>query len=123
MNPKCDDCPYKTTECYMQCQPQQRVKPPQRTKLNPVSKKRAGENAEYLKLKAQFLKDNPRCAVYPTKASTDVHHRRGRIGALLTDTRYFLAVSMAGHRWIEEHPQEAYEKGWSLQRFEKKETV
>lgn len=46
----------------------------------------------------------------------EVHHTRGRIGTLLNDERYWLAVSLIGHRWIHEHPQAARERGWLAER-------
>jgi len=46
----------------------------------------------------------------------EVHHTRGRIGTLLNDERYWLAVSRIGHRWIHEHPQAARERGWLAER-------
>ena len=51
-----------------------------------------------------------------TTHSTDVHHMKGRIGPLLTDTKFFLAVCRSCHTWIEEHPKEAKELGYSISR-------
>jgi hypothetical protein len=79
--------------------------------IRPISKKRAKQLREYKKLRKEFLKDKM-CAVYPQLKATDVHHRRGRIAYLL-DQSTWLAVSRQGHTYIEEHPKEAYEKGWS----------
>lgn len=42
----------------------------------------------------------------------EVHHTRGRAGALLTDERFWVAVSKQGHRWIHAHPAEARRRGW-----------
>jgi hypothetical protein len=42
---------------------------------------------------------------------------KGRIGNLLTDTSHFLAVCRQCHSWIEEHPTEAKELGFSKSRL------
>lgn len=45
--------------------------------------------------------------------ATQVHHKKGRLGDLLYDIRHFMPVCAACHRYIEEHPNEAYWQGWS----------
>lgn len=50
------------------------------------------------------------CPVSPSP-----HHIRGRLGSLLCDTRYWLACSEAGHRWIHDNPSEARKHGWLAQ--------
>lgn len=69
----------------------------------------------YLPVKKQFLIEHPICQCCDKKPSKDIHHTRGRVGALLTDTRYFLAACRPCHSWIGEHPAEAREKGWLCQ--------
>lgn len=84
------------------------------------SAKRAAQEREYLKLREKFLNEEHICPV-TGELATEVHHKKGRIGKLLTDVRYFLGVSRTGHEYIETHPEEAYEKGWSLKRNQKTE--
>jgi len=79
-------------------------------KIRKLSKKRAAQNRIYLKMAKEFITDKF-CPVTGF-AATEVHHINGRIGSLLTDERYFLAVSMEGHRWIHENVKEARSKGW-----------
>jgi len=86
------------------------------TKIRKLSKKRAKQNREYRKIEILYLIDNPFCARC-NHPSTQVHHMKGRIGTLLTETRYFLAVCMLCHQWIELHPKEAKELGYSLSRL------
>lgn len=74
-----------------------------------LSKKRAAQNRIYLKIAKEFIKDKY-CPVTGTPA-TEVHHINGRIGKLLTDETYFLAVSTEGHRWIHANVNEARSKG------------
>lgn len=84
------------------------------------SVKRAKQEREYSAIRVQFLYDYPVCQVpgcYMT--SHQVHHKKGRIGDLLTDVRYFLAVCWGCHKQIEENPKWAKENGYSLSRLSK----
>lgn len=84
-------------------------------KISPLSKKRKAENKEYLTLRDVFL-NGKICPITKQKA-TQVHHKKGRIGKLLTDVRFWLAVSAEGHKKIEENPEWAKENGYSLNRL------
>lgn len=82
--------------------------------IRKVSKKRAVENREYLKLRAKFLAENPRCAVYPELMATDVHHMasgKDRAKHYL-DVDTWMSVSRAAHNWIHENPREARQLGY-----------
>jgi hypothetical protein len=87
--------------------------------INKISKKRSNEMAEYAVKRKKFLQENSRCAVYPKLMATQVHHRKGRVGSLFLDENFWLPVSATGHKWVEEHPEEAYKLGFSLLRLEK----
>lgn len=91
-----------------------------RAKPNKVSEKRKETNKEYFKLVEQFKKDNPECKAkvneYCTKTTTDPHHRNGR-GSRLLDVSTWLPVCRSCHNYIEAHPKEAKEKGWSSSRL------
>jgi hypothetical protein len=52
-----------------------------------------------------------------TDYSTDIHHMCGRIGDLLLDTTYWKALCRNCHEWAESHPEEAKEKGLSINRL------
>jgi len=100
--------------------PQPKPEKKDKKKPKPIaknSKKRKEENKEYLTLREVFLIGKI-CPITGQK-ETQVHHKKGRIGKLLTDVRYFLGVSAEGHKWIEEHPEEAKKLGYSLNRLEK----
>lgn len=88
-------------------------------KIKPVSEKRKAENLVYSELRRVFL-NRPENKVCPItgQPTTDVHHRKGRIGKLLLDTKYWLAVSREGHQKIEENPEWAYAMGYSLKRLQ-----
>lgn len=57
-----------------------------------------------------------RCEVCNKQKASEIHHMRGRLGDLLADQRYFLGVCRACHQRITEHPELAYEMGWSTRR-------
>lgn len=87
-------------------------------KIRPRSKKRAAQEREYAQLRKDFLSGNPICQVKGCgMPADDVHHRAGRIGAKLTDVSLFLAVCRSHHNYIENHPEESKEKGYSLSRL------
>ena len=46
--------------------------------------------------------------------SREIHHKNKSRGARLLDESQWMAVSRAGHRWIEAHKSEAREKGYLL---------
>jgi hypothetical protein len=83
----------------------------QRTRIRPVSSRRRKALAIYAKIKRVWLANHPWCEVTGI-AATEVHHRRGRIGTLLIDTRFWMAVSFRVHRLIHDHPTTARAEGW-----------
>lgn len=84
--------------------------------IRKVSKKRAAQNREYSKLRLEFLTLKPKCERCGNK-STQVHHKAGRIGNLLTNIDFFMAVCFRCHQYIELNPNEAREKGWIVNRY------
>lgn len=97
-----------------------------RTPLRRVSKKRAVENRQYAKLRAEFLEleENIACPVVARgltgkplgiwERTTQIHHKKRRYGKLLNDRQYWLAVSAEGHAWIEAHPNQARKLSWLI---------
>jgi len=93
-----------------------------------VSSKLAVQLEQYFKARLEFLAANPICKVWmdenPSRLSfheyggaprsTDIHHRRGRVGKMLLDTRYWMAVSRTAHQRIHQFPKWAREKGYLL---------
>lgn len=99
------------------------VPEPVKDKPKPIprrSKKRIIEELQYNADVKVFLgkPENQICPVTGEK-TTEVHHKRGRIGALLLDQRFWLAVSRKGHQRIENEPEWAKEMGFSQSRLEK----
>lgn len=89
-------------------------------KPKPVTE-RAAARKLYALSRAAFLTVNRWCAVAlalggPKKTANQVHHTRGRLGTLLIDQRYWKGVSAAGHRWIDEHREEARDLGLLCER-------
>lgn len=61
---------------------------------------------------AAFDHGNPAAS----KITSDIHHRKGKVGLLLFDARYFLAVCRECHNWIGDHPKEAEQLGLNMKR-------
>jgi hypothetical protein len=77
-----------------------------------VSKKRAKQDIEYLKLRLEFLNENSLCQVkFPgcSNFATDVHHTHSgsdrAVYYLIQNT--FIAVCRSCHQWIHTNPKEA----------------
>lgn len=89
--------------------------------IRKLSKKREAQNREYLKLRNAFLLENPICQAkinrHCTNEATQVHHKKGRTGLLLTDTSNFLSVCYQCHQFIELSPKLAKELGFSKSRL------
>lgn len=82
------------------------------------SKKRTVQELQYNADVKVFLgKPENRICPVTGQQTNQVHHKKGRIGSLLLDQRYWLAVSPEGHRQIENNPIWAKEKGYSLDRL------
>ncbi len=45
------------------------------------------------------------------KLTADIHHTRGRVGTLLMDTRFWVAVCRSCHDWIAANPEQARSEG------------
>jgi len=135
MNFKVKDC--KNTNCSNKfkqfnslqkfCSPDCQSQVQGNKKIKQVSEKRKVENEVYSKLRKQFLDKHPICPI--TKLpTTDIHHKKGRIGfadewarnnkiSLLLDQRFWIALSREGHIKVEENPEWAKENGYSLNRL------
>jgi hypothetical protein len=97
-----------------------------------VSKKQGKRERLYSKQRVEFLEDNPDCAMMVDdrcegRANT-VQHTKGRKGYadqwardndiwLINDVRFFLPACWPCHKYAEEHPNEAKEKGWAVSRL------
>jgi hypothetical protein len=87
--------------------------------MRPATPKRAAQNRLYAKLRREFLASRPRCE-HPNNcqsAATEVHHRKGRVGALLLDETHWSALCHDCHVHVTEHPREAIALGISESRL------
>ncbi len=107
--------------CWYQLKPAKLVIKSPAKKVKKVSTKRRKQNSEYTQVRHDFLYQHEFCkARLPicTQWATEIHHMKGRIEELITDTQFFLPVCRSCHDWIENHPEEAYVLGLSLPRLE-----
>ncbi len=103
--------------CNFAARKQERAKPLIVKPVKKVSEKRAGQNAEYLKLRREYLALYPICECEDCeKRSQDIHHQMGKEGERLLDTNFFFAVCRDHHIYYTEHSKEAIEKGISVSR-------
>lgn len=90
-------------------------------RIKPKSKRKSSEDAVYSQLRKVYLQKNPTCSAKLDNCSiqtTDVHHKKGR-GEFYLDVSTWLPCCRSCHDWIELHPKEAKEMGFSESRLEK----
>lgn len=82
------------------------------------SVKRIVEEKLYLKKRKEYLTKNLRCEVKGCNhVVEEIHHKKGKIGKLLYDEKYFMAVCRKHHTEIELNPEWAYKNKYSLKRL------
>lgn len=90
-----------------------------RTPLSPRSPKQKRIEAAYAVLRKKYLESHAMCEAHLSGCSTyatDIHHKAGRGQYMLDETTY-LAVCRTCHQYIELHPNEAKEMGFSINRL------
>jgi len=85
-----------------------------RTRLKPVSNKRASRLKIYYPLAKEYKKLHPTCEVCKKRPTVDVHHKKGRYGSLLNMVEFWLPVCRACHDWIHRDPCESKKQGYKL---------
>jgi hypothetical protein len=98
------------------------MKEPKPKKIKQRSDKKKIDDLVYKAKRLKFLKEHPRCAVYPELMASDIHHKRGRTGSNYLDEKTWLAVSRRAHQEIEENPEWAYSNGYSELRLKNYES-
>lgn len=103
------------SSCYRS---KQKPLPSPNKQIAKFSNKSLDHLKRYRILRDKYLEDNPICQ-YPGCKSREVtlHHLKGRIGAYLTDKRFFSALCWPHHQYIETHPEHAKKLGLSLSRL------
>ena len=81
-------------------------------RIRRVSIKKAADLKEYYAMRARFLANVDLCEVCHTDRPVEIHHRRGRVGSLLTDLRHLLATCHRCHQWLHENVEEARTLGY-----------
>lgn len=81
-------------------------------RIRRVSIKKAADLKEYYAMRARFLANVDLCEVCNTERPVEIHHRRGRVGPLLTDLRHLLATCHRCHKWLHENIEEARTLGY-----------
>ncbi len=66
---------------------------------------------QYIKSKRRFLKENPVCQCCFDAKSSELHHRNGRLAALLTLEKFWIALCSTCHRFVHDHPSWARARG------------
>jgi len=90
----------------------------QRKPINKVSAKLKEGNKIYAKEKKKYIEAFPFCEMPNcNKWAETIHHKKGRIGALLYNPEYFFACCMEHHIEIERNPEKAKENGYSISRL------
>jgi hypothetical protein len=110
-------CPHIKSGSYCKiCDTKPEKKKPK--SIRKVSVKRVKENKEYSHRRKLYLELNPVCEVHNCgNKSTEIHHKKGRIGELLIDIEHFLAVCEQCHKYIELNPVWAKIQGYSETRL------
>lgn len=118
----CDDQSFGLEANYTEFNPDS-LNPAQkeRSPINRVSDKQIIINRLYGVLRGQFLINHKYCAAKLEGCShiaTTVHHPGGRIGEKMLDDSKFVALCGNCHSYLEIHPTEAKELGFSESRLQ-----
>ena len=72
---------------------------------NKVSDSMRKKLSTYSKIKKSYMEVYPNCERCD-KPATEIHHKAGRIGNLLTDINHFMSTCRDCHNYIHENPKE-----------------
>jgi hypothetical protein len=107
-------------QCWLKGPLSKKYIPSTPKKIKAKSDKMAALDQLYSVLRNKFLSQHPTCKARLTGCSmvaTDVHHTRGR-GKYYLDIVTWLPLCRSCHSYIELHPNEAKELGFSLNRLD-----
>ena len=109
----CKDCWYKESPANF---------PKQKSPLKGKSEKQSVLDTLYSKLRKEYLTKKPYCYAKLQGCSsiaTDIHHTKGR-GAYYLQADTWIGLCRSCHQWIELHPKEAKDMGFSDTRLNEK---
>ena len=95
-------------------------------RLPKVGKKRKIENKSYLPASRAYRTEHPYCVIKSpvcTKWTQGVNHKKGRIGKLLMDKRYWEPACNPCNHYCESHPEWAIKNGHKISRHKKNNTM
>lgn len=90
---------------------------PKQKTIAKVSEKRKGVNKEYRLIVKDMLKTNPNCEIKEvgcTGKAQGLHHKQKRLPSNITDRNNLMRACNSCNTWVENHPQEAIEKGLTI---------
>ncbi len=104
-----------------------------RGRINPMSKKRKRENAEYTRSRARYLEEHQACEMCipihvisdgshgspRPRPSNQIHHRKGRDGPYYLDEAWWYASCPECHAWEDRHRGLARQYGITFSRLGK----
>jgi len=85
--------------------------------FKPVSDKRAAELAIYRPRRDKYMEENPVCECCESKPSTELHHKKGRIGVMVYYVPFFMAVCHWCHKEIHAESAWSYEQGYLISKI------
>lgn len=88
----------------------------------PANSSRQEAFKKYWPAREKYLAEHKFCECGCGERSVEIHHKKGKIGAMLYDVRFFMAVARKCHRKIELNPTWAKEMGYSISRHKKTES-
>ena len=91
---------------------------PSNKPIRKKSSKMTALDTVYIALRKQYLEKYPMCCARLSKCSlfsSDIHHKKGR-GKYHNDPTTWLSVCRTCHDWIETHPTESIQLGYSIKR-------
>lgn len=83
-----------------------------------VSRVRGKQLREYAKARAIYMHQHSLCEILGCSVwSSQLHHRKGRVGKMLNDKRYWMALCWSHHSKIHDNPRWAMDHGYLLQKL------
>lgn len=87
----------------------------EKPKINKISKKQKKLLQIYERERDEYMAAHEVCEVKGCGSpANDLHHKAGRVGSLLYDKDYFMAVCRGCHDYIHDYPKEAEKKGYII---------
>ena len=88
--------------------------------IRKISAKRQIENKIYTRTRKEFLSlpENKYCKIFKNRLSTEIHHKKTRIGSLFLEQKYWMSVSREGHNHIHDNTKWSYDNGYLISKYQ-----